>query len=155
MIVAVPRISFLYIYERQLTDSLFSVKVIGHQWYWSYELSEWNINFDSFILPDHDLIPGILRLLEVDNSLVLPINRNIQIVVTRADVLHAWTVNPCGIKVDACPGRLNITYFIRNLTGKFYGQCRELCGVQHRFIPICVEVVPERVFFSWVSNYSL
>lgn len=130
-------------------EDFLNVKIIGHQWYWSYnldsELFESNegdselFSFDAYIIPTNDLESGAPRLLEVDNRLTLPCDILIKFYVTAADVLHSWTVPSLGIKIDACPGRLNQTLSFINHPGVFYGQCSEICGANHRFIPICVE----------------
>ena len=124
-----------------------SVKVIGHQWYWSYrvdkplyrEAGSPTSIFDSYIVPTGELNPGSPRLLEVDARLILPCEIIIKLFVTAADVLHSWTVPSLGIKIDACPGRLNQLLTYISHPGLFYGQCSEICGANHRFIPICVE----------------
>jgi len=159
MIIAVPSFALLYSMDEMLDPGV-TLKVIGHQWYWSYEYSDYNhitednagINFDSYMIADDDLTKGCLRLLEVDNRVVLPINTHIRILVTAADVLHSWAVPSFGIKVDACPGRLNqTTLFLKN-SGVFYGQCSELCGTNHGFMPICVEAVELEEYTSWLEE---
>lgn len=159
MIIAVPSFALLYSMDEMLDPGV-TLKVVGHQWYWSYEYSDYNhitednagINFDSYMIADDDLNEGCLRLLEVDNRVVLPINTHIRILVTAADVLHSWAVPSFGIKVDACPGRLNqTTLFLKN-PGVFYGQCSELCGTNHGFMPICVEAVGLEEYTTWLEE---
>ena len=151
--IGVPSIQALYLLDDPFRAPL-TVKVVGHQWYWSYELSNVNSKeFTSYIVPQPDT--NVTRLLEVDNSLVLPSNSPSRIVVTRTDVIHAWTIPSIGVKVDAVPGRLNQLIFTPNRTGVFFGQCSEICGANHSFIPIKLEVVPINVFEEWLSNYKI
>ena len=147
IIIAFPSFKLLYLTDEVFTPSL-TVKVIGHQWYWSYEYSDFvnedgeSIEFDSYMIPDSDLENGQLRLLDVDNSLVIPVDTNVRFVVTSTDVIHSFAVPSLGMKVDALPGRLNQTSTIAEREGTFYGQCSEICGANHSFIPIVVEAVP-------------
>jgi len=155
MSIAAPSFSLLY-YMDALLDPRVTVKVIGHQWYWSYESTDLVVNkdvsFDSYMLAESDLPAGGLRLLEVDNRLSLPAQTNIRLLITAADVLHSWAVPAFGVKMDACPGRLNqVSLFIRS-PGTFYGQCSELCGVNHSFMPIVVDVVNLEQYRTWVLN---
>jgi cytochrome c oxidase subunit 2 len=152
--IAIPSISLLYLFEESLNANM-TVKVIGHQWYWSYEY--WNFlsntlifNFDSYII-ELNSKPSQFRLLEVDSRLTLPFRTNIQMLITSGDVLHAWTVPSLGIKADATPGRLNQLNFIRLQSGVYYGQCSEICGANHRFIPIVLELVDTKDFLTWIS----
>jgi len=132
----------------EMIDPALTLKVVGHQCYWSYEFSDYvtldggeNLDFDSYMLALGDLTLGNLRLLEVDNRVVLPINTHIRIIVTAADVLHSWAIPSFGLKVDACPGRLNQTSLFIKREGTYYGQCSEICGVNHGFMPIVVKAV--------------
>ena len=132
----------------EMIDPALTLKVVGHQWYWSYEFSDYvtldggkNLDFDSYMLALGDLTLGNLRLLEVDNRVVLPINTHIRIIVTAADVLHSWAIPSFGLKVDACPGRLNQTSLFIERERTYYGQCSEICGVNHGFMPIVVKAV--------------
>lgn len=132
-----------------------------HQWYWSYEYSDYSnsdepaVAFDSYMIPDDDLELGQLRLLEVDNRVVLPVNTHIRVIITGADVLHSWAVPSLGVKCDAIPGRLNqVSLFIKR-QGIFYGQCSELCGANHAFMPIVVEAVCLDNYINWISNKLL
>jgi cytochrome c oxidase subunit 2 len=159
MIIAVPSFALLYSMDEML-DPAVTLKVVGHQWYWSYEYSDYNhlteensgINFDSYMIADDDLDQGHLRLLEVDNRIVLPVNTHIRVLVTAADVLHSWAVPSFGVKVDACPGRLNQTTLFIKKPGVFYGQCSELCGTNHGFMPICVEAVGLEEYTTWLEE---
>lgn len=155
-LIAVP--SFLLLYSMdEIIDPTITLKAIGHQWYWSYEYSDYKINFetlefDSYMLPEEDLNLGQLRLLEVDNPIVLPINIHIRLIVTATDVLHCWAVPSLGVKVDAVPGRLNQGSIYLKRLGTFYGQCSEICGVNHGFMPIVVKSVKLNSYISWIIN---
>jgi len=151
--IAVPSFVLLYSMDEIINPAI-TVKAIGHQWYWSYEIHDGDdsVVFDSYMIPDDDLEIGQLRLLEVDNSLVLPIHTHIRMLITATDVLHSWAVPSLGIKIDAVPGRLNQTSFFMTRPGVFRGQCSELCGVGHGFMPIVVEGVDLDTYLSWLSN---
>jgi cytochrome c oxidase subunit 2 len=136
-----------------------TLKCIGNQWFWAYEYSDYvsgddveTVAFDSYMVPEDDLNPGELRLLEVDNRIILPSRTHIRVLVTAADVLHSWAVPALGVKMDACPGRLNQTSIFLNREGVFYGQCSEICGVNHGFMPIVVESVSLDKYVSWVLS---
>lgn len=157
MLIGVPSFTLLYSMDEVIDPSI-TIKAIGHQWYWTYEYSDYissdneSIVFDSYMIPTDDLEPGGLRLLEVDNRVVLPINTHIRILVTAADVLHCWAVPSLGVKIDATPGRLNqLSVFIKR-EGLFYGQCSEICGINHAFMPICVEAVSLDKYLNWVTE---
>ena len=150
--IALPSLRLLYLID-EVGNPQITIKAIGHQWYWSYEYSEFEgINFDSYIVPEEDLQPGEPRLLSCDNRVVVPLNVQVRILVTSADVIHSWTVPALGVKVDAIPGRLNQTRFTANRPGIFFGQCSEICGANHRFIPIALEVVILRDFALWAGQ---
>lgn len=152
--LALPSLRLLYLLDEVGNCSL-TVKRIGHQWYWSYEYSDFsNIEFDSYIIPTNELEPGDFRLLEVDHRVVLPTQTDVRVLVTSADVIHSWTVPSLGVKVDAIPGRLNQLGFFIKYPGVFYGQCSEICGANHSFMPIVVEAVPLKNFMEWVINVS-
>ena len=157
MIIAVPSFALLYSMD-EIIDPAITIKVVGHQWYWSYEYSDYSavdgdsINFDSYMIPEEELEPGNLRLLEVDNRVVLPVETHIRVVLTSADVLHCWGIPSFGIKMDACPGRLNQTSMFIKREGVYYGQCSEICGVNHGFMPICVEAVSLEDYVAWISS---
>ena len=157
VLIAIPSFALLYSID-EVVDPAITLKAIGHQWYWSYEYTDYNqsdeaaIAFDSYMIPEDELEAGGLRLLEVDNRVVLPINTHIRVVVTAADVLHSWAVPSLGIKVDAVPGRLNQTPLFLKREGVFFGQCSELCGANHAFMPIVVEAVTLDDYTSWIST---
>jgi cytochrome c oxidase subunit 1 len=154
VLIAAPSFSLLYAIDA-INSPKISVKIIGHQWYWSYEttdiLTAKDINFDSYMVAEDDLKIGSLRLLEVDNRLLLPIRTNIRLLITAVDVLHSWTIPAFGVKMDACPGRLNQVSLHINRPGVFYGQCSELCGVNHSFMPIVVEAVSAEEYSYWLN----
>ena len=144
--IAFPSFKLLYLMD-EVIDPAITIKAVGHQWYRSYEYSDYadqdgvSINFDSYMIPTSDLEPGQFRLLEVDNRIVVPVNTHVRVVVTSADVIHSWAVPSLGVKMDALPGRLNQTSFLANRIGTFYGQCSEICGANHAFMPIVVEAI--------------
>lgn len=155
IILALPSLRLLYLIDERTEPSL-TLKAVGHQWYWSYEYSDFNsIEFDSYIVPTNSLEQGDFRLLEVDNRIVLPYFTQIRVLITAADVLHSWTIPSLGVKADAVPGRLNQLNFMLNRPGVFFGQCSEICGANHSFIPISLESVSPKDFLGWVQNYSL
>jgi cytochrome c oxidase subunit 2 len=140
LLISIPSFSLLYSLE-ETADPLVTLKIIGHQWYWSYEYSdskETRCKFDAYLSPLDELNSGEFRLLEVDNRVYLPINTHIRLLITASDVLHSWAVPSFGIKVDACPGRLSQSFLYIKRTGVYYGQCSEICGVNHGFMPIVV-----------------
>lgn len=148
--IAIPSLKILYITEEPLTNKL-TLKRIGHQWYWSYEYSDFhNINFDSFIIPTTQLTSNEFRLLDVDNRCVLPYNYPIRLLTTSTDVIHSWALPSLGIKIDSTPGRLNQTIFLINRPGLFFGQCSEICGINHRFIPTVIESTNLNNFKNWI-----
>jgi len=157
MLIAIPSFALLYSTD-ELVDPSITLKAIGHQWYWSYEYSDYassdesSILFDSYMIPEDDLELGQLRLLEVDNRVVLPVQTHIRVIITSADVLHSWAVPSLGIKCDAVPGRLNQTSLFLKREGVFFGQCSELCGANHGFMPIVVEGVSLENYVQWISE---
>nr|QZZ18217.1 cytochrome c oxidase subunit II [Hasora schoenherr] len=152
--IALPSLRLLYLLD-ELNNPLITLKSIGHQWYWSYEYSDFgNIEFDSYMIQSSDLNNNGFRLLDVDNRISLPMNNQIRILVTATDVIHSWTIPSLGVKVDANPGRLNQTNFFINRPGIFYGQCSEICGANHSFMPIVIESISIKNFINWVNNYS-
>jgi cytochrome c oxidase subunit 2 len=157
MFIAVPSFALLYSMD-EVIDPAITIKVIGHQWYWSYEYSDYNtedgdtIEFDSYMVQEDDLEIGQLRLLEVDNRVVVPTNTHIRVLITSGDVIHAWAVPSLGVKADALPGRLNQAQMFIKREGVFHGQCSELCGANHGFMPIVVEAVSLQDYVSWVSS---
>nr|AII02510.1 cytochrome c oxidase subunit II [Alucita montana] len=152
--IAFPSLRLLYLLD-ELNNPLITLKAIGHQWYWSYEYSDFkNIEFDSYMIPQNEMNINNFRLLDVDNRIVLPMNNQIRIMVTATDVIHSWTVPTLGVKIDANPGRLNQTSFYINKPGIYFGQCSEICGANHSFMPIVVESISIQSFIKWINNYS-
>ena len=159
VLIAVPSFTLLYSLDELIEPSL-TLKVIGHQWYWSYEYSDFvsnsidSLNFDSYMIATSDLTKGAFRLLEVDNRVILPILTHIRLLVTAADVLHSWAVPSFGIKIDATPGRLSQGSLFIKREGVYYGQCSEICGINHGFMPIVVKGVKTAIFEQWVIRKS-
>lgn len=152
ILTALPSVRSLYLIEEVFNPYL-TIKASGHQWYWNYEYSdETHISFDSYILQPQNLQKGSPRLLEVDNRMVIPAGLQTRIVVTAEDVLHSWAIPSLGVKVDAVPGRLNQIPLATSRTGVFFGQCSEICGANHSFIPIAVEAIPLSFFEQWLSS---
>nr|AIT96945.1 cytochrome c oxidase subunit II [Togoperla sp. KW-2014] len=150
--IALPSLRLLYLLDEVSSPSI-TLKTIGHQWYWSYEFSDFNqIEFDSYMMPYTEMDNNGFRLLDVDNRAILPMNTQIRVLVTAADVLHSWTVPALGVKVDGTPGRLNQTSFLLSRPGVFFGQCSEICGANHSFMPIVLESVPTATFIDWISS---
>lgn len=150
--LALPSLRLLYVIEESVDPHLI-IKITAHQWYWSYDYAiVTEIEFDSFIIPTTELTDTALRLLEVDNRLVLPWALETRLLLTSADVLHSWTVPSIGVKADAIPGRLNQIIITPTKTGIFYGQCSEICGANHSFIPIVIEILPHPKWIKWVSS---
>ena len=149
IIMAVPSFKVLYSQDK-VPPADVTVKAIGYQWYWGYEYPDENIIFDSYMIEDKDLKANQPRLLSVDNEVVVPVNKNIKVLITANDVLHAWALPSFGVKRDAVPGRINETWFKADRTGTFYGQCSELCGIKHAFMPITVRVVTEEEYKKWL-----
>nr|YP_009647919.1 cytochrome c oxidase subunit II [Poecilimon luschani]QBZ37720.1 cytochrome c oxidase subunit 2 [Poecilimon luschani] len=151
--IALPSLRLLYLLDESM-DPIITVKTIGHQWYWTYEYTDFSLpyEFDSYMIPYNESTIDGFRLLDVDNRTVLPMLTQIRMLVTAADVLHSWTVPALGVKVDATPGRLNQTNFFINRPGLFYGQCSEICGANHSFMPIVIESVNTKNFIKWISN---
>nr|YP_009509619.1 cytochrome c oxidase subunit II [Cranuca inversa]AUN45036.1 cytochrome c oxidase subunit 2 [Cranuca inversa] len=149
--IALPSLRLLYLLDEVNSPSL-TLKTIGHQWYWSYEYSDFlHLEFDSYMTPTNELSDSGFRLLDVDNRTVLPMNTQIRVLISAADVIHSWTVPSLGVKADAIPGRLNQTSFLINRPGLFYGQCSEICGANHSFMPIVIESISIDSFLNWIS----
>ena len=149
--IAIPSFRLLFAqYDFPKPD--LTITATGNQWYWSYEYPDQGIKFDSIIVQDADLKPGQPRLLTVDREVVVPVNKNVQVQVKSTDVIHDWAVPSFGIKLDAVPGRLQVTWFRAEREGMFYGQCSELCGRNHAFMPIAVRVVSEQEFADWLAK---
>ncbi|MGB0671992.1 MAG: cytochrome c oxidase subunit II [Rhodospirillales bacterium] len=152
VVIAVPSFKLLYFADSN-PETEMTLKITGHQWYWSYEYPDnGGFAFDSYIVDAADLEPGQPRLLTVDNKVVLPVNTKIKLLMTSEDVFHNWAVPAFGIKLDTVPGRLNETWIEITKPGNYYGQCSELCGVNHGFMPIHVEAVSKEDFAAWVES---
>jgi cytochrome c oxidase subunit II len=157
ILIAFPSFKLLYLMD-EVTDPSLSVLVEGHQWYWSYQYPDFLnsdeefVEFDSYIIPESDLEEGQLRMLEVDNRVILPELTHVRFIVTAADVIHSFAIPALGVKVDAYPGRLNQASVLINREGTFYGQCSEICGILHSSMPIVVESVSLEKFLSWLTN---
>nr|YP_009642121.1 cytochrome c oxidase subunit II [Austruca lactea]QBZ78054.1 cytochrome c oxidase subunit II [Austruca lactea]QFG40131.1 cytochrome c oxidase subunit 2 [Austruca lactea] len=152
--IALPSLRLLYLLDEVNSPSL-TLKTIGHQWYWSYEYSDFlHLEFDSYMTPVNELEDSGFRLLDVDNRTVLPMNTQIRTLISAADVIHSWTVPSLGVKADAVPGRLNQTSFMINRPGLLYGQCSEICGANHSFMPIVIESISIKSFLDWISLYT-
>jgi cytochrome c oxidase subunit 2 len=150
--IAIPSFRLLFT-ELDVPTPDLTIKATGKQWYWSYAYPDnGNFEFDSLIVAEKDLKPGQLRLLTVDNELVVPVNKVVHMLVTGADVIHSFAVPSFGIKIDAVPGRVNDTWFKATITGVFHGQCSQLCGKDHSFMPITVRVVSDTDFTAWVAD---
>lgn len=152
VVIAIPSFRLLY-KQVVIPEAELTIKTTGYQWYWGYEYPDnGGISFDSNIVADKDLKPGDLRLLTVDNPMVVPVGTTVRLIVTGADVIHAWTIPSFGVKIDAIPGRLNETWFKVDKPGIYYGQCSELCGRSHAFMPIEVRAVSKEEFAQWVAQ---
>jgi cytochrome c oxidase subunit 2 len=153
ILIAFPSLRLLYMSEERESIPI-TIKTIGHQWYWSYEYRDFNnIEFDCFIKPVDTI--SRFRLLETDNRTVIPNKTPTQIFISSTDVLHAWTIPALGVKADSTPGRLNIINLISLKSGLYYGQCSEICGTNHSFIPIVLDVRPIESFKNWIKNNIL
>lgn len=158
--IALPSLLLLYILD-ETVDSSLTLKTMGHQWYWSYEYRDfWSLardkglEFDAYMIPSSEIESNYFRLLDVDNRTVVPVQTQIRILISSADVLHCWAVPSFGVKADAVPGRLNQVKFISQRPGLYYGQCSEICGANHRFIPIIIEVTDTNTFVGWVFRIA-
>lgn len=152
IVIAVPSFKLLYAAER-IPEAEMTVKVTGRQWYWDYEYPDHgNIAFSSYMIAESELKPGQRRLLEVDNRVVVPVNTTVRLLVTAGDVIHSWAIPAFGVKKDGVPGRINETWFKAEREGVYYGQCSEICGTNHAYMPIAVEVVSREAFDAWVEK---
>ena len=152
LIIAIPSFKLLYFMET-VPQTDMTLKAIGRQWYWSYVYPDHgNFTFDSYMIADGDLQPGQLRLLETDNRVVVPVQTNVRVQTTASDVLHSWAMPQFGVKVDAVPGRLNELWFRVDEPGTYYGQCSEICGANHPFMPITIEAMSKEAFEAWVAD---
>ncbi len=151
IVMAVPSFKILY-KQDTIPKAEVTVKAVGYQWYWGYEYPDENIIFDSYMIEDKDLKENQPRLLAVDNELVVPVDKVVKVLITANDVLHAWALPSFGVKRDAVPGRINETWFKAEKVGTYYGQCSELCGIKHAFMPITVRVVSEEEYNEWLMD---
>ena len=151
IIIAIPSFRILYTAET-IPKADLTIKAVGYQWYWGYEYPDENIIFDSYMIDEKDLKENQPRLLAVDNAVYVPVNKVVKVMITANDVLHAWALPSFGVKRDAIPGRINETWFKADRTGTFYGQCSELCGIKHAFMPITVNVVSEDEYNKWLEE---
>nr|YP_009667303.1 cytochrome c oxidase subunit II [Mecistocephalus marmoratus]ARU77306.1 cytochrome c oxidase subunit II [Mecistocephalus marmoratus] len=150
--IALPSLRLLYLLDEINSPSM-TIKTIGHQWYWSYEYSDFlTAQFDSYMIPTEELPKNGFRLLDVDNRTIIPMNTQIRMLITAADVLHSWTIPSMGVKADAVPGRLNQTSFMVSRPGLFTGQCSEICGANHSFMPIMLESTTVPMFSKWIKS---
>ena len=154
IVMAVPSFKILYSQDT-IPKADVTIKAIGYQWYWGYEYPDENIIFDSYMIEDKDLLPGQPRLLAVDNEVIVPVNKVVKVLITANDVLHAWALPAFGVKRDAMPGRVNETWFKADRVGTFYGQCSELCGIKHAFMPITVKVVTDEEYQEWLDEAKI
>ena len=154
IVMAVPSFKILY-KQDTIPKADLTIKAIGYQWYWGYEYPDENIIFDSYMIETKDLKPDQPRLLAVDNEVVVPVNKVVKVLITANDVLHAWALPSFGVKRDAVPGRINETWFKAEKVGTYYGQCSELCGIKHAFMPIEVKVVSEEDYQIWLSEAKI
>jgi len=151
IVMAVPSFKILY-KQDTIPKADLTIKAVGYQWYWGYEYPDENIIFDSYMIKEEDLKENQPRLLAVDNEVVVPVNKVVKVLITANDVLHAWALPSFGVKRDAVPGRINETWFKAEKVGTYYGQCSELCGIQHAFMPIAVRVVSDEEYAEWLSD---
>nr|APX39890.1 cytochrome c oxidase subunit 2 [Lachnaia cylindrica] len=150
--IAVPSLKLIYMLD-EISNPAITMKTMGHQWYWSYEYSDFkNIEFDSYMIPINEMKNFNFRLLDVDNRAPIPFNTQVRIVISSADVIHSWTIPSLGVKVDATPGRLNQASFLISRPGLFFGQCSEICGANHSFMPIVLESINPKNFIKWIHN---
>ncbi|MDB0046699.1 cytochrome c oxidase subunit II [Candidatus Pelagibacter sp.] len=154
IVMAVP--SFKILYKQDTIPKVdVTIKAVGYQWYWGYEYPDENIIFESYMIKEEELKENQPRLLTVDNELVVPVNKVVKVLITANDVLHAWALPSFGVKRDAVPGRINETWFKAEKVGTYYGQCSELCGIQHAFMPITVRVVTDEEYAQWLAEAKM
>jgi cytochrome c oxidase subunit 2 len=150
-LIAIPSFKLLFL-QLDIPQADVTIKATGKQWYWSYSYPDAKFEFDSLMVADKDLKPGQPRLLAVDNQMVVPVNKVVRVQVTGADVIHAFAVPSFGVKIDGIPGRLNETWFKAEREGTYYGQCSELCGKDHAYMPIAVHVVSDQAYAAWLEE---
>jgi len=154
IVMAVP--SFKILYKQDTIPKVdVTIKAVGYQWYWGYEYPDENIIFESYMIKEEELKENQPRLLTVDNEVVVPVNKVVKVLITANDVLHAWALPSFGVKRDAVPGRINETWFKAEKVGTYYGQCSELCGIQHAFMPITVRVVTDEEYAIWLAEAKM
>ena len=154
IVMAVP--SFKLSYKQDTIPKVdVTIKAVGYQWYWGYEYPDENIIFESYMIKEDELKENQPRLLTVDNEIVVPVNKVVKVLITANDVLHAWALPSFGVKRDAVPGRINETWFKAEKVGTYYGQCSELCGIQHAFMPITVRVVTDEEYAIWLAEAKM
>ena len=154
IVMAVP--SFKILYKQDTIPKVdLTIKAVGYQWYWEYEYPDENIIFESYMIKEEELKENQPRLLTVDNEVVVPVNKVVKVLITANDVLHAWALPSFGVKRDAVPGRINETWFKADKVGTYYGQCSELCGIQHAFMPITVRVVTDEEYAVWLTEAKM
>jgi len=149
--IAIPRLQILYLIEETYNPHI-TIKITGHQWYWTYEYRNFNLNTDSFISPTNIINLKNFRLLESDTPVIIPLNLSTRALVSRADVIHSWTIQRLGVKTDAIPGRLNQINLTPSRPGIFFGQCSEICGANHSFIPIIIKITPLNSYKKYIKN---
>nr|ALO76361.1 cytochrome c oxidase subunit 2 [Discolomatinae sp. GENSP01] len=149
--IALPSLKLIYILD-EINNPAISIKSMGHQWYWSYEYTDFiNIEFDSYMTKDLEMFN--FRLLETDNRMIIPFQTNVRLLTSSNDVIHSWTIPSIGVKIDASPGRLNQMMFNINRTGLLFGQCSEICGANHSFMPITLESISPKYFLKWMNKF--
>jgi cytochrome c oxidase subunit 2 len=152
VVIAIPSFKLLFLGDRTQNAEM-TLKVVGHQWYWSYEYPDHGeLKFDSYMIPESDIKPGQKRLLEVDNRVVVPAGTNVRLLFAGSDVIHSWFVPSLGVQIYAMPGRLNETWVNVTKPGVYYGQCNQICGVNHAYMPIAVEALSKEDFARWVED---
>lgn len=152
-VLAFPSLKLLYYVDKMPGKPEMTIKATGHQWYWEYQYQDaGNFSFNSNIVPDKDLQPGQPRMLTADNALVIPVNTNVQVLVTGADVIHAFFVPAFGVNTNAIPGRMNQVWINATHEGTFYGQCNKICGMNHGYMPIMVQVVSKQKYQQWLLD---
>jgi cytochrome c oxidase subunit 2 len=151
VMIAVPSFRLLF-HQLNIPKADVTVKATGKQWFWSYSYPDSKFEFDSLMVQDKDLKPGQPRLLAVDNEMVVPVNKVVRVLTIGADVIHSFAIPSFGIKIDAIPGRINETWFKAEREGMYYGQCSELCGKDHAFMPIAIHVVSDRDYAAWLEQ---
>nr|QNO35879.1 cytochrome c oxidase subunit II [Hormaphis betulae] len=149
--IAMPSLHLLYLMH-EIKSPIMTIKIFGHQWFWSYEYSDFNnIEFESYMI--NNLNKENFRLIEVDNKTIMPFKFNIRLLISSSDVIHSWTIPSLPIKMDAIPGRMNQINLFMNRPGLYFGQCSEICGINHSFMPIQIESININKFIYWIKNF--